>query len=57
MSVNALDLIHTIVQTLQDGWLRERSKERPSDFTRDRKVGFVGVMSMIFNHASPDQSG
>ncbi|MCL5064904.1 MAG: hypothetical protein M1600_07515 [Firmicutes bacterium] len=30
---------------------RERSKERPKDFTRDRKVGFVWVLSMILNLA------
>jgi len=48
MSSKALALIHAVGQTLQDLRFRERSKERPNDFTRDRKVG---VMSMILNLA------
>ena len=51
MSSKALDLINIIGQTLQDLQFRERSKERPKDFTRDRKVGFVWVLSMILNLA------
>ena len=51
MSSKALDLINIIGQTLQDLQFRERSKERPKDFTRERKVGFVGVLSMILNLA------
>jgi len=50
-SSKALALIHAFGQTLQDLRFRERSKERPKNFTRDRKVGFVGVMSMILNLA------
>ena len=51
MSNKALALIYAVGQTLQDLGFRERSKERPKDFTRDRKVGFVGVLSMILNLA------
>ncbi|MCL4520179.1 MAG: hypothetical protein M1415_01115, partial [Firmicutes bacterium] len=51
MSSKALALIPAVGQTLPDLRFRERSKERPKDFTRDRKVGFVGVLSMILNLA------
>ena len=51
MSSKAWALIHAVGQTLQELGFRERSKERPKDFTRDRKVGFVGVLSMILNLA------
>ncbi len=49
MSVKALDLISTFGQTLLNLRFRERAKERPTDFTRDRKIGFVGVMCRILN--------
>jgi len=49
LSVKELDLINTFGQTLHNLRFRERAKERPTDFTRDRKVGFVGVMCRILN--------
>jgi len=51
MSNKALALIHAVSPTSQDLGFRDRSKEHPKDFTRDRKVGFVGVLSMILNLA------
>ncbi len=49
MPNQALDLIKAVGKTLQDLGFRERSKEHPTDFTRDRKVGLVGVVSIILN--------
>ncbi len=49
MPNKSLDLIHTVGQWPQNWWFCERSKGHSTDFTRDRKVGFVGVMSMILN--------
>ena len=51
MSNKALALVYAVGPTLQDFGFRDRSKEHPKDFTRDRKVGFVGVLSMILNLA------
>ncbi len=51
MSNKALALVYAVGQTLQDLGFRDRSKEHPKDFTRDRKVGFVGIPSMILNLA------
>jgi len=49
MPEKTLDLIHTVGKKLHDWRFRERSKERPPDFTRERKVGFVDVVSIILN--------
>ncbi len=49
MPNKALDLINAVGKTLQDLGFRQRSKEHPSDFTRNRKLGFVGVVSIIIN--------
>ena len=49
MPNKALDLIKAVGKTLQDLGFRERSKEHPTDFTRDRKVGLVGIVSIILN--------
>jgi len=51
MPSKALALINAGGQILPDLRLLERSKERPKDFTRDPKVGFIGVLSMILNLA------
>ncbi len=34
---------------LRSGEFRDRARQRPQAFTRQRKVGFVGVVSMILN--------
>jgi len=47
MSNKALALIHAVSPTSQDLGFRDRAKERPKDFTRDGKVGFVGVLSIV----------
>ncbi len=49
MGNKAFDRINTVGQKLQDWNVRERSKEHSTDSTRDRQIGFVGVLSIIFN--------
>ena len=49
LSVKPLDLIHTVDQTLHDWRYCERSTERPTDFTRDRKARAAGIISSILH--------
>ncbi len=42
MPEKTLDLIQTVGKKLHDWRFRERSKERPIDFSRERKVGLHG---------------
>ena len=49
MTQKTQDLWNTVSQLLKQWDFRNRAKERPVDFTRERKIGFVGVVSIIFN--------
>ena len=42
-------LLETVFGTLKDPAFREVAREHPSDFTRNRKLGFVDVMACIMN--------
>ncbi len=48
MPDKALDLIRIVWKKMHDRRFRQRSKERPTDFTRPRKVDFVGVVPIIY---------
>lgn len=49
MTQKTQDLWNTVSPLLKQWDFRNRAKERPVDFTRERKIGFVGVVSIIFN--------
>lgn len=49
MFKKARDLFKTVFNLLHQPEFREEAKEWPSDFTRQRKVGFVDVMAIIIN--------
>ncbi len=39
----------TVIRLLQQAEYRDQVKQRPQDFTRDRKVGFVSLLAIILN--------
>ncbi len=52
MKTKTRDLLATVLRMLQHADFRNQVKQHPQDFSRQRKVGFVSLVSIILNYGA-----